>query len=90
MQIQLTKCLPVIVATGVLHNILIKAKEEVPQDDPDLELPAPWEEVLQEGRIREQRNNVENDIRDINPARRRLINNYYKSLHLSASQTTNN
>lgn len=84
MQIQLKNCLPVIVATGVLHNILIKAKEDLPLDDPDLVLPKPWEELIQQGRIRENRNNAHATVRDINPVRRRIINDYFKSLHLAS------
>lgn len=83
MQMQLKYSLPIIVATGVLHNILIKAKEELPPDDPDLELPAPWEQLLQQGYIREQRNIA--NVRDINPIRRMLITNYFKSLYLSTA-----
>nr|XP_026498851.1 putative nuclease HARBI1 [Vanessa tameamea] len=81
MQIHLNKCLPVIVATGVLHNIAVKAKEDIPPDDPELELTVPWEEMFRQGHIREQRNTE--GVRDINPERRMLINNYFKSLHIS-------
>ncbi|CAK1602659.1 unnamed protein product [Parnassius mnemosyne] len=82
-QVQLKNCLPIIVATAVLHNILIKAKEELPSDDPEIQLPAPWDDLIEQGHIREHRHN-DNINRDINPVRRSLINNYFKSLHLQS------
>lgn len=80
-RVALKNCLPIIVATAVLHNILQSRGEGIPEDDPDLALPAPWESLLMEGTIRQQRSQEHNiERRDINPERRSLINNYFKSL----------
>ncbi|XP_063623004.1 putative nuclease HARBI1 [Cydia splendana] len=79
MHVHLKNCLPIIVATAVLHNILQSKGEECPPDDPELELPTPWDAIIEQGRIREQRSL--GNARDINPVRRRLINNYFKTLH---------
>ncbi|XP_028156430.1 putative nuclease HARBI1 isoform X1 [Ostrinia furnacalis] len=68
---------PIIVATGVLHNILQMRGDEMPLDDPNLALPAPWEHILQQGRVQRS---LDNNIRDVNPNRRSLISNYYQSL----------
>lgn len=61
--------------------ILMKAKEDLPLGEPDLELSKPSIELLLQGRIRDQINNVNRiaDTRDINPVRRRLIN--YKNVN---------
>ncbi|XP_071641997.1 putative nuclease HARBI1 [Temnothorax longispinosus] len=45
------KVLLVIIATAVLHNIARRAGDPVPANDPELVLPAPWENLLQEGNI---------------------------------------
>lgn len=79
-RVHLKNCLPIIVATAVLHNMLQMKGEEIPTDDIDLELPAPWEELIERGRIRQQRHQIINDRRDLNPIRRALINNYFKSI----------
>ncbi|KOB64686.1 Uncharacterized protein OBRU01_22752 [Operophtera brumata] len=81
MHVHLKNCLPIIIATAVLHNILRSKREECPPDDPDLELPAPWESIIEQGRIRQQ-THADNgmEARDINPVRRKLINNYFKTL----------
>ncbi|KAI5646865.1 DDE superfamily endonuclease domain-containing protein [Phthorimaea operculella] len=88
MHVCLENTLPIIVATAVLHNILQRNGEELPPDDPELLLPAPWASIIEEGRIREQRSEGTNAIRDINPARRRLINDYYKTICLNATRNT--
>lgn len=55
LQVNLDKTLIIIMATAVLHNMLRQRGEAVPPDDPDLELPAPWEVLLQNGQIRSDR-----------------------------------
>lgn len=45
------KILPIIVATAVLHNIARRAEDPLPADDSTLQLPAPWEDILQNGNI---------------------------------------
>lgn len=81
MHVHLRNCLPIIIATAVLHNILQSKREECPPDDPDLKLPAPWETIIEQGRIRQQLHpDNGTEARDINPVRRKLINNYFKTL----------
>jgi len=48
---KVNKILPVIVATAVLHNIARRAGDLLPPDDFTLQLPAPWENILQNGNI---------------------------------------
>lgn len=45
MNLSLDHTFAVIIATAVLHNILRRTGEELPQDDPHLQLPAPWTEL---------------------------------------------
>lgn len=80
MTVQLNNSLPIIVATAVLHNMLQSKGEECPPVDPDLELRAPWDTIMEEGRIRQQRQLDDRGPRDLNPSRRELINNYFRSL----------
>lgn len=51
MRIKLERILNVIIATAVLHNILRRRGEEVPPDDPEIILPAPWNEIINDGHI---------------------------------------
>jgi len=44
--------LSVIVATAILHNIARRAGDVLPLDDLTLQMPAPWENILQNGNIR--------------------------------------
>ncbi|KAL0809125.1 hypothetical protein ABMA28_012749 [Loxostege sticticalis] len=69
-----------LVATGVLHKMLQMRGDEMPSDDQTLGLPAPWEEILDHGRIRQQRSSYNTIARDLNPNRRQLISNYFQSL----------
>lgn len=65
--------LPVIVATAVLHNIARRAGDLLPPDDLTLQLPAPWENILQNGNIRIPcRDNIHNNIQQL------LINDYFQ------------
>lgn len=85
-RVDLKNCLPIIVATAVLHNVLQAQGDGIPMEDPDLELPTPWEELIESGRIRQQRlqnTSSQSQRRDLNPVRRALINNYFKSLQLN-------
>ncbi|KAJ9586179.1 hypothetical protein L9F63_016111 [Diploptera punctata] len=76
--VKLDNAFPIIVATAVLHNILRRAGEELPQDDPNLNLVAPWNALLEEGNVNPQ---VNNDFYGVNAAvRQRLINQYFHSL----------
>ncbi|XP_025989682.2 uncharacterized protein LOC113003633 [Solenopsis invicta] len=69
------KVLPVIVATAVLHNIARRAGDQLPTDDPDFHLPAPWEHILENGNIP-----CRNDAQNNNALQHALINNYFQSL----------
>lgn len=53
MRVKVKKAIPIIVACAVLHNILRSQSQEehLPPDDPNLMLPLPWEELLEEGNI---------------------------------------
>lgn len=67
----------VIVATAVLHNIARQNGDEEPAIDPNVNAPAPWDEILNNGNINPP-DNVEN-INDDNAANRRiLINEYFQ------------
>ncbi|RVE39824.1 hypothetical protein evm_015526 [Chilo suppressalis] len=81
-RVSLKNAIPIIVATGVLNNILKIKGDEMPSDDSIIDLPAPWEEILERGRIRQQRTlySNSNPSRDLNPTRRALISNYFESL----------
>lgn len=69
------KVLPVIIATAVLHNIARRAGDPLPPDDPTLQLPAPWENILQNGNVP-----CRNDGLGNNNMRHVLINDYFQSL----------
>jgi len=45
------RVLPVIVATAILHNIAWRASDPIPPDDPALQLPVPWGEILEQGNV---------------------------------------
>ncbi|KAL6421586.1 hypothetical protein ACFW04_014315 [Cataglyphis niger] len=69
------KVLPIIVATAVLYNIAQRAGDPLPADDPTLQLPAPWENILQNGNIP-----CRNDRLDNYNMRHILINDYFQRL----------
>lgn len=52
LRLSLDNSFPVIIATAVLHNIAQQTREELPPDDQELLLPAPWETLIAEGDIR--------------------------------------
>ena len=75
--VKLERAMPIIVATAVLHNLLRRKNNPPPQDDPDLQLPLPWTQLLREGQI------VPLELpgrRHSNEIRMTLINNYFRSL----------
>ncbi|XP_063223384.1 putative nuclease HARBI1 isoform X2 [Bacillus rossius redtenbacheri] len=78
-QIQLENTFPIIVATAVIHNLLRQAGEELPPDDPDVNLPKPWDELLEEGNDEQNVNNNARHARN-DAKRRTLIDNYFRSL----------
>jgi len=45
------RVLPLIVATDILHNIARRARDPLPPEDPALQLPAPWEEILEQRNV---------------------------------------
>lgn len=61
----------------MLHNILRQRGEECPPDDPELILPAPWDELLMRGQM--NRIPMEAPL-GRNAARDELINDYFQSL----------
>jgi len=64
--------LPMIVATAILHNIARRAKDPLPPDDPALQLPTPWEEVLEQGNVM-----FMNDVPGNNRMQNIIINDYF-------------
>lgn len=75
---RLDNSLVIIVATAVLHNMLRQNGEVSPPDDPTLQLPAPWDELLIQGQAthqpQAQRNTRPSAARDA------MINDYFQSL----------
>lgn len=76
MRLKLDNIFPVIIATAVLHNIVRKAGEDLPEDDPQLNLPFPWENLLRQGEM----NGRLLCRRRPDAVRASLINNYFRSL----------
>ncbi|XP_026740914.1 putative nuclease HARBI1 [Trichoplusia ni] len=76
---KLDKSLTIIVATAVLHNMLMQRGEVNPIDDPALQLPAPWDELLHHGQITQQPQHPQQYIRP-NSVRDAIINNYFQSI----------
>lgn len=74
-QINLQNTFPIIVATAVLHNILRRRGEDIPPDDPELNLRVPWAELLVEG---DMAANVPRVAPRHDVARRELITNYFR------------
>jgi len=71
---KMDKVLAVIVATAVLHNIARRAGDPLPIEDPTLQLPAPWEDILQNGNIPCRNNEPINN----NSVQQILINEYFQ------------
>lgn len=76
LRLQLDKVMIVIVATAVLHNIARKNRDEEPPEDPNLNLPAPWDELLNYGNINDNADNRNKESQNA-VERRILINNYF-------------
>ena len=76
MRLKLNKVIPVIVACAVLHNIARQNGEELPQDDPNLNYPAPWEDILNYGNV--PPGNIMDNARDNAANRIILINDYFQ------------
>lgn len=59
MRYHLQRVMPIIIATAVLHNIARQNNDPQPDDDPNLDLPAPWDHMLAECNINQRINNGE-------------------------------
>ena len=77
-RMKLDKAIAIVVATAVLHNILRRAGEQVPPDDPDLQLPASWDELIQHGQMEDEEGELGHQ-RVIVPAKLEFIN-YFRTL----------
>lgn len=76
LRVNVQNVFPIIVATAVLHNILRQAGEEMPPDDPILHLPTPWENLIEQGEMRDHI--VAGRGQDT--VRTAMVHNYFKSL----------
>jgi len=74
MRYHLHRVMTIIVATAILHNIARENNDPEPDDDPNLDLPAPWNHILAECNINQRINNDE-----VNGAtvRTELIHTYF-------------
>lgn len=79
MRVKLKKALTIIVATAVLHNILRRRGESLPPDDPEIDLPAPWEQMLSDGQMPQVIEGEQIPVRR-HETRDALIANYFISL----------
>ena len=77
LRLSVEKCFPIIQATAVLHNILRRRGEAIPPDDPELNLPAPWENILAQGDIPAPRNPERRENRN-HLERRQLVEDYFR------------
>ncbi|KMQ85441.1 nuclease harbi1 [Lasius niger] len=77
LRLQLDKVMVVIVATAVLHNIVRQNGDEEPSENPNLNLPAPWDEIFNYGNINPL-DNADNRNNDNAADRRILINDYFQ------------
>ncbi|XP_018363578.1 PREDICTED: putative nuclease HARBI1 isoform X2 [Trachymyrmex cornetzi] len=78
LRLQLNSVMAVIVATAVLHNVARQNGDEEPPEDPNLNLPAPWDEIFNYGNINPDNADYRNN--DNAADRRILINDYFQSL----------
>lgn len=74
MRYKLPRIMTIIVATAVLYNIARRNGDENPPEDPDLNLPTPWDHLINEGYIHEQID----EQNYINAARIQIINEYFQ------------
>lgn len=74
MRYHLRRIMPIIVATAVLHNIARRNNDGVPNVDPELDLPVPWDDMLAACNI-----NINYRNNEINGAatRTEIIHNYF-------------
>ncbi|XP_063236203.1 putative nuclease HARBI1 [Bacillus rossius redtenbacheri] len=79
LRVSLEHSFAIIVATGVLHNILRQTGEELPPDDPNLNLHLPWQQLLEEGNVQQNNENANRRPR-YDSVRHLLIENYFRSL----------
>jgi len=70
---KIERALPMIVATAILHNIARRAGDPLPPEDPMLQLPAPWEEILEQGNIP-----LMNDAPGNDHMQNIIINDYFR------------
>lgn len=77
LHLQLDKVMVVIVATAVLHNIARQNGDEEPPENPNLNLPAPWDEIFNYGNIN-LLDNADNRNNDNAADRRIFINDYFQ------------
>lgn len=80
MKVKFENVAPIIVATAVLHNILRRGGDPMPPDDRRLDLPGPWEQLIEYGQINPPA--AGGGCQDLNIYRRTLINDYFRTLHL--------
>lgn len=73
MQVHWENTFSIIIATAVFHNILRRANEKVPPDDPHVRLPAPWNILLQQGEMGNFHQNI---------GGRRINRNHQETLNL--------
>ncbi|KYN50458.1 hypothetical protein ALC57_00095, partial [Trachymyrmex cornetzi] len=76
LRLQLNSVMAVIVATAVLHNVARQNGDEEPPEDPNLNLPAPWDEIFNYGNINPDNADYRNN--DNAADRRILINDYFQ------------
>lgn len=77
LRVQLDKVMAIIVATAILHNVARQNEDEEPPEDPNLNLPAPWNEIINYGNINPA-DNADNRNNDNAFERRILINDYFQ------------
>ncbi|XP_036150400.1 putative nuclease HARBI1 [Monomorium pharaonis] len=88
LRVSVKNSFPIIIATVVLHNIARRAGEDVPPDDHEIILPAPWDILLAEGNIDENylinlQCRLDRPRQRENPnhrERRALVDNYFEKL----------
>lgn len=72
MRYKLCRVMPIIIATAILHNIARRNNDAVPDIEPELNLPIPWDDMLAACNVNDRINNNENEA-----TRTELIHNYF-------------
>jgi len=75
MRYHLCRIMPIIVATAVLHNITRRNNDAVPDVDPELDLPVPWDNILAACNV--INNRIDNDEINGGAIRTEIIHNYF-------------